>query len=253
MINAATVARVKAAADHLGYVVNHAARALSTGRFGNIAVIVPDIANPFFPPLVRQVQTLADLAGYAVFLGDSDEIAEREASLISRLSAQVDGFVLAAPRLEASQIRELDKARPIVLVNRDLDGLARVLIDPIGGLDEAVSHLHGLGHRKVVYLSGPRHSWSDQQRRKALAHAAEQRGVEMVTHEVGRPSRTSGRDAVGAVLESGATAVIPFDDIVAQRVLAGRAVRNGGLPATISRSGCDGPRGAGIHPAVTTC
>ena len=252
MINAATVARVKAAADHLGYVVNHAARALSTGKFGNIAVIVPDIANPFFPPLVRQVQSLADLAGYAVFLGDSDEIADREASLLSRLSVQVDGFVLAAPRLAEGQIRELDKLRPIVLVNRDLDGLARVLIDPSGGLDEAVSHLHSLGHRQVVYLAGPRHSWSDQQRRKALAHAAEQRGVEMVTHEVGRPSRTSGRDAVGAVLESGATAVIAFDDIVAQGVLAGLAVRNVEVPGTMSVIGCDDTLAAGTNPPLTT-
>lgn len=252
MINGATVARVKAAADQLGYVVNHAARALSTGKFGNIAVIVPDIANPFFPPLVRQVQSLADLAGYAVFLGDSDEIADREASLIGRLSAQVDGFVLAAPRLAEDQIRELDKLRPIVLVNRDLEGLARVLIDPSGGLDEAVSHLHSLGHAKVVYLAGPQHSWSDQQRRKALSRAAQQNGLEVRTHEVGRPSRTAGREAVGAVLESGATAVIAFDDIVAQGVLAGLAVRNVPVPGQISVIGCDDTLAAGTNPPLTT-
>ncbi|MBW1638319.1 LacI family transcriptional regulator [Microbacterium resistens] len=252
MLSGETVHRVRAAADQLGYVVNHAARALSTGRFGNIAVVVPDIANPFFPPLVRRVQTLADQADYAVFLGDSDEIADREANLTSRLSAQVEGFVLAAPRLDEQRIRELDAQRPVVLVNRDIEGLARVLIDPSGGLDEAVAHLHRLGHRRVVYLSGPRESWSDQQRRAALNRAAERVGIEVAVQELGRPSSTGGRDAVGGILASGATAVIAFDDVVAQGVLAGLALRGIAVPRDISVIGCDDTLASGTNPALTT-
>ena len=252
LLNPETVRRVKAAADQLGYVVNHAARALSTGRFGNVAVVVPDIANPFFPPLVRRVQTLADAAGYAVFLGDSDEIADREANLTSRLSAQVEGFVLASPRLDEQRIRELDAARPVVLVNRDIEGLARVLIDPSGGLDEAVAHLHRLGHTRVVYLSGPRESWSDQQRRAALARAAERAGLEVIVQELGRPSSAGGRDAVGGILTSGATAVIAFDDVVAQGVMAGLALRGIDVPHDMSVIGCDDTLASGTHPALTT-
>ena len=252
LLNPETVRRVKAAADQLGYVVNHAARALSTGRFGNVAVVVPDIANPFFPPLVRRVQTLADAAGYAVFLADSDEIADREANLTSRLSAQVEGFVLASPRLDEQRIRELDAARPVVLVNRDIEGLARVLIDPSGGLDEAVAHLHRLGHTRVVYLSGPRESWSDQQRRAALDRAAERAGLEVIVQELGRPSSAGGRDAVGGILTSGATAVIAFDDVVAQGVMAGLALRGIDVPRDMSVIGCDDTLAAGTHPALTT-
>lgn len=252
LLNPETVHRVKAAAVQLGYVVNHAARALSTGRFGNIAVVVPDIANPFFPPLVRRVQTLADAAGYAVFLGDSDEVADREANLTSRLSAQVEGFVLAAPRLDEQSIRELDASRPVVLVNRDIEGLARVLIDPSGGLDEAVAHLYQLGHRSVVYLSGPRESWSDQQRRAALIRASERVGLEVMTQELGRPSSAAGRDAVGGILASGASAVIAFDDVVAQGVMAGLALRGVDVPRDISVIGCDDTLASGTHPALTT-
>lgn len=247
-----TVRRVKKAAEQLGYVVNHAARALSTGRFGNIAVVVPDIANPFFPPLVRRVQTLADAAGYAVFLGDSDEIADREANLTARFSAQVEGFVLASPRLDEERVRELDSSRPVVLVNRDIEGLARVLIDPSGGLDEAVAHLHRLGHRRVVYLSGPRESWSDQQRRAALGRAAERAGLEVMTQDLGRPSASAGRDAVGGVLASGVTAVIAFDDVVAQGVMAGLSLRGIEVPGDISVIGCDDTLASGTHPALTT-
>lgn len=247
-----TVSRIRAAADELGYVLNPTARALSTGRSGNIAVIVPDIANPFFPPLVRRVQNLADRAGLAVFLGDSDEVVEREADLVRRLTAQVDGFVLAATRLDETQIRALDERRPVVLVNRDLPGIARVLIDPGGGLDETVAHLTHLGHRHLAYLAGPPESWSDQCRRAALTAAAATAGLELSILEGGRPTADGGRDAVAALLASGATAVIAFDDVVAQGVLTGLAVRGIAVPGRISVIGCDDTLAAGTHPALTT-
>jgi LacI family transcriptional regulator len=78
LLSRETVRHVRAVAKRLGYVPNQTARALSTGRHGNIALVVPDIANPFFPPLIRAVQTRADDAGLSVFLGDSDEDPDRE-------------------------------------------------------------------------------------------------------------------------------------------------------------------------------
>src|ERR1700754_1602012 len=67
MLSEETVRRVKAVADKLGYVPNQVARALSTGRHGNVALIVSDVANPFFPPLIRAAQLHADKAGLCVF------------------------------------------------------------------------------------------------------------------------------------------------------------------------------------------
>src|ERR1700709_1958619 len=78
MLREDTVAQIRSIADQLGYLPNPMARALSTGRQGNIAIVVPDIANPFFPPLLRAAQAAADTAGYSVFLGDSDEDPARE-------------------------------------------------------------------------------------------------------------------------------------------------------------------------------
>ncbi len=93
--------------------MNHAARALSTGRFGNVAVVVPDIANPFFPPLVRRVQTLADAAGYAVFLGDHDERSPTARPTSPRASApRSRASSWPPPRLDEDRIRELDASRP---------------------------------------------------------------------------------------------------------------------------------------------
>jgi LacI family transcriptional regulator len=104
----------------------------------------------------------------------------------------------------------------------------------------------------VVYLSGPRESWSDQQRRAALARAAERAGLEVIVQELGRPSSGGGRDAVGGILASEATAVIAFDDVVAQGVMAGLALRGIDVPHDISVIGCDDTLASGTHPALTT-
>ena len=100
LLTPAVVEQVRRIADELGYVPNRIARALSTGRFGTLALLVPDIANPFFPPLIRAAQARADALGYAVFLGDSDETPDREDRLLAKLAPQVDGFVVASPRLD---------------------------------------------------------------------------------------------------------------------------------------------------------
>src|SRR3954464_15962691 len=98
MLTEATVRRVKEVADELGYVPNQVARALSTGRHGNIALIVSVVANPFNPPLIRAAQWRADKAGLCVFLGNSDEDPVREEMLVGRFSVQVEGLVIASSR-----------------------------------------------------------------------------------------------------------------------------------------------------------
>ncbi|MZD07706.1 LacI family DNA-binding transcriptional regulator, partial [Streptomyces sp. SID5785] len=100
-----TVSRVQTVAEELGYVPNPAAKALSTGRHGLLAMIVPDIANPFFPPLIGAVEGRADTAGLAVLLGNCAEDPAREDLLVTKLGRQVDGFVLASSRMSDEQIR----------------------------------------------------------------------------------------------------------------------------------------------------
>ena len=247
-----TVDRIHAIAARMGYSVNHAARALSTGRFGNIAVVVPDIGNPFFPPLLRTVESSADDAGFAVFLGDSDESPEREVNLVGRLIPQVDGFVLASSRMVDEKIREFSATRPIVLINRDLPGIPRVLIDITGGMTEAIGHLKRLGHRHIAYVAGPIDSWSDQERRKAVTSISADSGIQVQTLELGRPDYDAARNVVSALVASGATAAVAFDDVVAQGLLAGLAVRGLQVPQDFSIVGCDDIVAATTQPPLTT-
>jgi DNA-binding LacI/PurR family transcriptional regulator len=252
LLSEATVQNVRVVAAKLGYFPNEVARALSTGRYANIAIVVPDIANPFFPPLIRAVQAGADAAGFSVFLGDSDESAEREEVLVQRLSVQVDGFILGASRMSDERIRELSTRRPLVLINRDTEGMPRVLIDTVAGIDAAVSHLAGLGHKSLVYVSGPAASWSDQQRRRALRRSVARYKVKVQAIPASRPTFEAGRSLAAAVFATDATAAITFDDLVAHGLLAGLMELAVEVPKEFSVIGCDDVLGASTYPALTS-
>jgi LacI family transcriptional regulator len=252
MLGAETVARILEIAASVGYVPNHTARALSTGKHGNVALVVPDVANPFFPPLIRAAQMEADRSDFCVFLGNSDESWRQEDKLVDRFLSQVEGLMLCASRLSEERIRAHAKKRPLVLVNRDVPGIPRVLIDSAIGVREAIGHLAELGHKHIVYVSGPATSWSNQQRRAAVRHGARHYHLEVSIVAARVPSYESGRAVVPDILATGATAAIAFDDLTAQGIMTGMADRGVSVPADFSIVGCDDVLGAATYPSLTT-
>lgn len=252
MLSPETVERIKSAAKELGYMPSEVAQALSTGKHNNVALIVPDVANPFFPPLIRAVQQEVDSANLCVFLGNSDEVANQEDKLLARFSRQVEGIILASSRLATERIKEYARQIPLVLVNREVPGIARVLIDSGIGVEQAVTHLVELGHKKIAYLSGPSTSWANRQRRSALTRTAKALDVKVSTVPTDKPSFECGRNSVGALLKTGATAAICFDDLMAQGVMAGLAEISVSVPGDFSVVGCDDVLGAATYPALTT-
>ena len=252
MITAETVAHVMEVAKKLGYVPNHTARALSTGRAGTVAIVVPDIANPFFPPLIRGAQAAADQAGFSLLLGDSDEDPTREDVLVSKFGPQTDGIVLASSRMTEEQIRAHAERRPLVLINRDVEGLPRVLIDTATGIAAAVEHLAELGHQHIVYVSGPTSSWSNTERRRAVRAAGRRLGLKISAVAARRSTYEAGVQRVEEILGSGASAAIAFDDLLAQGILAGLATRGISVPTQFSVIGCDDVLAATTYPPLTT-
>lgn len=252
MLNAATVRRVMAIAKKIGYVPNHTARALSTGRHGNVALVVPDVANPFFPPLIRAAQVEAEKLDFCVFLGNSDENPEQEEKLVSRFATQVEGFILASSRLSEERIRFQAARRPLVLINRDIKGIPRVLMDSGVGVAEAVDHLAGLGHKRIAYISGPKSSWSNAQRRAAVQRRAKVHNLQVLTVPAQVASFQTGYAAAPALLDYGATAAVAFDDLMAQGTLAGLAARGVTIPADFSVVGCDDVLGAMTYPPLSS-
>ena len=230
----------------------HTARALSTGRHGNIALIVPDIANPFFPPLIRAAQIEAERSDFCVFLGNTDENPKQEDKLLVRFASQVEGLVLVSSRLPEERIRAHAELRPLVLVNRDVEGIPRVLIDSASGVRDAVAHLAELGHKKIVYVSGPPTSWSNKQRRDAASRTCAKTGIAFAVVPAPVPTFEAGRKAIDAILATGTRAVIAFDDLTAQGVLAGLADHQITVPRDFSVVGCDDVLAAAFYPSLTT-
>ena len=112
IVSPATRAKVQAAADRLGYAPNRAARGLITGRTGNLGLVVPDLANPFFPSLVKTIQARARAADIAVFLADTDEDAGAEGGLVRRLvhtGRRHDPVLAASHRGRARVVRPGDQ------------------------------------------------------------------------------------------------------------------------------------------------
>ena len=252
MLSAATVAKIREAADKLGYTPNHSARALSTGRHGNLALVIPDVANPFFPPMIRAVQNEADREDFCVFLGNSDEDPRQEEKLLGRFSGQVEGIVLASSRMSDERIRAFAAIKPLALINRDVAGIPRVLIDSGSGVAEAVAYLARQGHRRIAYVSGPSSSWSNKQRRGAVKKAAAEFNLDVITMAAQVPSYEAGRRAVAFVLEGRATAAVAFDDLTAQGMLAEFREQGIAVPGKVALVGCDDVVGAMAYPPLTT-
>ncbi|MEZ0167966.1 LacI family DNA-binding transcriptional regulator [Microvirga sp. TS319] len=252
LLKTETIKRVHEVAEKLGYVPNQVARALSTGRAGNIALVVPDIANPFFPPLIRAAQAHADHVGYAVFLGDSDEQPEREDMLLTKMAAQVEGFILASPRLDEGRVRAHAARRPLVLINRDIEGLPRILMDVSAGIAAAIEHLASLGHRDIAYVSGPPASWANEQRQQAAISTAEELGIRLTSVPAYHPNYEAGRKAAGELAKMPVTATVAFDDLVAQGIMAGLADLGWRIPQDMSIVGFDDVLAATTYPPLTT-
>ncbi|MGO1259768.1 MAG: LacI family DNA-binding transcriptional regulator, partial [Brachybacterium sp.] len=110
-------------ARELGYTPNRAARGLATGRTGVIGMLVPDVENPFFPPLIRAVQDAAREQDAELLLIDSELSASAEQDLVARIRPQVDGLIIASARLPSKQLHDVLRGVPAVIVNRAVRSL----------------------------------------------------------------------------------------------------------------------------------
>src|ERR1700682_4626354 len=154
----ATRTRIEALLRETEYRPNGVARGLKRGRTTVLAVVIPDITNPFFGGLFRGIEDGAAPRGYQVLLCNTDGSPERQrAHLQSLIARRVDGVILASSFLKDPAVRWLRHQRiPYVLVNRFSDeGL-----DPFVGSDDvtgsrlATQHLISLGHVRIGHLAG---------------------------------------------------------------------------------------------------
>jgi LacI family transcriptional regulator len=239
LVNSETRNRVLAAAEGLGYRPNRAARALITGRTHNLGLIVADISNPFFPPLIKAAQAQARQRDYHVFVADTDEDPVAEEEIIQTFTKQVDGVLLCSPRLSNRVIERLGAEVPFVVINRQVKGMSTVLMDVGHGARLAIGHLTALGHRRLALLAGPPGSWTSREIQREAGASARSAGVQLAVIGPNQPTAEGGAEAAAAVLGSGATGVLAYNDLVAIGLIDGLYGRGVRVPADVSVIGVD--------------
>ena len=256
-----TRARIEQLLRETEYRPNGVARGLKLRQTLVLAVVIPDITNPFFGAMFRGVEDAAAMRGYQVLLCNTDGNPDRQRSHLQTLAARrVDGVILASTFLKDPAVRWLRHQRiPYALVNRFSDeGL-----DPFVGSDDtmgarlATQHLIDLGHRRIAHLAGTPTTSTGQLRR---------RGFEAALADAGLPAPAELLVESGYVEEGGVramdrllgldeppTAVFAVTDMVAVGAYAAVAARGLRIPEDVAIVGYnDIPLASRLSPGLTT-
>jgi LacI family transcriptional regulator len=276
LIGSDIVDKVEASARKLGYRPNRAAAALRTGRSFTIGVLLPDITNPVFPPILRGIEAALAEPGYVPLVlnapaqGNASGAAGVSASraVAERLLAQgVDGAILATasdddPALAVLRRAHLGAGLPVVLVNRALASgeVAAVVSDDELGMALAVEHLAGLGHTRIAHLAGPQSLSTGVGRLRGLQAALAARGLPGAQVAVcSAYSREAGRVGTEALLATrgananGFTAIVAANDLLALGAYDALAAAGLRVPQDVSVVGHnDMPLVDLIAPPLTT-
>lgn len=252
-VNARTRALVVETAGLLDYTPRARTSGRKPVRAGLIAVVVPEIDDPFFLDVIRMTQVPLRTAGYYQLVLDTGNSTELEWDSLQSLRNSVDGVILVASRLPDEQLRAIADVLPLVALNRSTDGVACVLIDTQSGTVQALEHLVSLGHRCIGYVGGPLSSWSSASRLRALQERSTELGVEIVTVGAFEAKVTSGATAADIAVNAGVTACICFGDLIAIGMLQRFRDQDVGVPSDFSVVGCDDAFGADFcAPPLTT-
>jgi LacI family transcriptional regulator len=149
---------VRRAADELGFIPNRNARRLRTSSSEIIAMMIPDIENPFFTVMTRAVGDIARAKGYSVMLCNTDEEPAREEEYLrAAVSDPVAGIICVPSGRTTNLDFALERNVPVVCVDRRLPGYAvdAVVGNNIEGAALATRTLFGIGYRRVACVSGP--------------------------------------------------------------------------------------------------
>lgn len=248
-INEQTRNRILEAARELGY----SAGPRMSERKGLVALLVPDVTNPFYFDIIRSTQEQLRTGGFMQLLIDTGESGRTEAETLSQLEGVVDGVILSATRLDAIALREAATRIPLTVINRRHEDIPGVLIDIRTGLTQAIDHLKALGHQTIAFISGPPESWQNRWRWKEFEEQAHQQSLTPVLVGPYPPTRTGGLAAADALVVTGATACVAFNDLLAIGVLQRLRQRGIQVPTDMSVVGCDDIFGADFSaPPLTT-
>ncbi|MFF2521089.1 LacI family DNA-binding transcriptional regulator [Streptomyces liangshanensis] len=243
-----TRVRVRAVIDELGFVRSETARQLRVGTSRILAVLVLDMANPFFVAVAKGAERAAREAGLGVMLCNSAGSATEEAEYLSLFAEQrVRGVLLTPADATGRNVRDFARQNiPFVHVDRAVptaEGCS-VSVDDVTGGALAVRHLLAAGHRSVTYVSGPMDLPQCRDRRTGALAALRESGLpeRALGHlETARLDVASGIDAGARLLGLAVrpTAVFCANDLLALGVLQAMYGAGVNVPGDVSIVGYD--------------
>ena len=181
-VDTETQRRVEETIRALDFVPNRIARGLVSQKTQTIGLIVPDVVNPFFAPVVRGAESAARKAGYRVLLCNSEGDLRLEREYIDDLVAhRVEGLLLApaSDRSRSSILSLLRGGFPLVLIDRTLPNADCDLIvsDSANGARRLVEHLIAVGHREIAHVTDAEDTSTGRERLMGYREALEAAGI----------------------------------------------------------------------------
>ncbi len=247
----------------LNYQPSLIARGLVTKRTNSLGLVIPDIANPFFPQLARGAEDTALQYGYNLFLCNSDNSLEKEEKYLRAfIEKSVDGVILASSMSKSAfQCQMLKEAQiPYVLLDRYIEGSEPgmgVFLDNRAGAYRATDYLLKNGHRRIAFISGPFALMTGWHRFQGFQMAHCDQGVEMDYNLIreGDYQFASGKELIEQLLDAGESfsAVFAGNDMMAIGAYKALKQHRISVPEEVEIIGFDNIELASlIEPALST-
>jgi LacI family transcriptional regulator len=254
------VKRIQDEARRQGYRRDAIAASLRTGRSRLIGVVLPDLTNPVFGPIMAGISEVLTRERYSLIVADGGGTKQDQLRIVEELIARrIDGLVLATAQRRDPVVTLCLKARvPIVLTNRAEDRLRvpTVVSDDTGGMRLAVQHLVSLGHQRIGHLAGPEELSTGILRRKGFEAAMRLAKLDSSAVTVSAAySRSAGREATAALLARAhnLTAIVASNDLIALGAYGELNARGIKCPDDLSIVGHnDMPLVDMVSPSLTT-
>jgi DNA-binding LacI/PurR family transcriptional regulator len=248
------------AIERHNYYPNAQARSLALGRTNLVGLIISDISNPFFPDLVKEMESAAFEHDFDLILANTNYDPQRVTSYVRRfIERGVGGVAIMTSEFDRALLAELARREvSVVLLDPGRPGphISHLVVDYQAGIDEAVAHLAALGHRRIAFVGGPHTMRSSQQRLCAFVSSVERRLGEAPGRMIESDYRfEGGRLAAAELLQDPTrhTAVVAANDMMALGILHECRARGVTVPCDLSVIGFDDiVRAALSYPPLTT-
>jgi LacI family transcriptional regulator len=157
-VSPALADKIRRASQRRGYRRNIAGYLLRTNRSHAVGVVIPDITDPVFPPIIRGIEDGLAQHDYVAIVANTDGEARRQAQIIETMRPRgVDGLILASVTRKDRPVSQIAKAIPVMTISRQIDDqrFSSVVHDEENGIDQVLTHLASLGHRRIAAIAGP--------------------------------------------------------------------------------------------------